>query len=216
MFTLNPQSKDFIATLEFFLKLFGGGGAFYLFLIGLARYKKDQVWKRSEFVAREMKDFTSDKVVQVVMSILDWGARYVELFPDKPVHADRFVRVDRSILKAALQCHTYRSPDPEKIRFTRTEVAIRDHFDHFLSYFERFDQFVVAGLIAPEELKPYLTYWIETISKNMEEDVRNFMHHYIDQYGYRGTQDLFVRFGEDICPRSKIESTRSIGEEKAS
>jgi len=210
MFTLYPADKDFIATLELIIKVIGGAGAFYLFIKGLRRYKKDQVWKCNEFVAKEIKEFTNDRTVKVVMSILDWGNRYVELFPDRPNYDDRFVRVDRSILKMALQYHKFRDPDPEKIRFTKTEVGIRDYFDHFFSYFERFDQFVVAGLITIKELEPYLKYWIDVISQDLEEDVRDFMYHYINIYGYSGMQRLFRLFGKNIQPFSEIETTRTI------
>ena len=94
MFTFDPGNKDFIATLEFLLKIVGGGGAFYLFWIGLLRYRKDQIWKRNEFVAKEIKEFTADRIVKIVMCILDWGNRYVELFPGKANYDDRFVRFD--------------------------------------------------------------------------------------------------------------------------
>lgn len=194
MFTLNPHDKDFLYTLDFLVKLIAGTGGLYLFFIGLRRYLRDQTWRRNEFVAKEIKDFTSDPMVKNVMSILDWGSRYVELFPNKPNYDDRFVKVDRQILKSALQYHKFKTSEPIKDRFTQTEVAIRDNFDCFLFYFERFEHFIEAGLITPEELKPYLRYWIETISEDIEDDVRNFINHYIDRYNYKGTQNLFIRF----------------------
>jgi hypothetical protein len=208
MFTLNPYDKEFLDTLGFLIKLIAGGGGLYLFFKGLQRYLKDQTWRRNEFVAKEIKDFTSDPMVKNIMSILDWGSRYVELFPAKANYDDRFAKVDRPILKSALQYHKFKTTDPAKDRFTRTEVAIRDNFDCFLSYFERFEHFIEAGLITPEELKPYLRYWIDTISENMEDDVRNFINHYIDKYEYKGTQNLFKRFNKNIFPTTDIETTR--------
>jgi len=71
MFDLNPNSSDFINFLEFLLKLVGGIGAFILFIIGFRRYRKDQVWKRSEFVAKEFNDFNADKIVRNTMYMLD-------------------------------------------------------------------------------------------------------------------------------------------------
>lgn len=204
MFTLDPHNKHFLTTLEFLLKLIGSASAFYLFFIGLRRYFKDQIWKRNEFVAKEIKEFTSDKIVRNVMSILDWGTRYVELFPGKSNYDERFVKVDRQTLKSALQYHKLKVSESNKERFTQTEVAICDSFDYFLSYFERFEHFIQAGLITTHELEPYLKYWIITISEDMESDVRNFLNHYIEQYGYSGTQNFFLRFNKDI------ETTRSI------
>jgi hypothetical protein len=210
MFSLNPQSKDFLDTLGFLLKLFGGIGGFYLFLIGLRRYTKDQVWKRNEFVAKEIKEFTSDKMVRNTMFMLDWGERYIELFPDKPNYDDRIAKVDRQVLKLALQYHGFRTKDQGKDRFTSIEVAIRDNFDHFLSYLERFEQFIKAGLITAKELEPYLKYWISTIAENMEDDVRNAIYHYINQYGFTGTQELFNRFKKDIAPKTELNSTKYV------
>jgi hypothetical protein len=155
-----------------------------------------------------MKDFNTGAMVKNVMSILDWGSRYVELFPTKTNYDDRFAKVDRQILKSALQYHKFKIADSTNDRYTRTEVAIRDNFDCFLSYFERFEHFIEAELITIEELKPYLQYWIDTISENIEIDVRNFLFHYIDKYRYKGTQDLFIRFGKNVKPTTDIESTR--------
>jgi len=121
-----------------------------------------------------------------------------------------FVKVDRQIFKSALQYHKFKAADPSKDRFTRIEVAIRDNFDCFLSYFERFEHFIEAGLITPEELKPYLRYWIETISDNIEDDVRNFINHYIERYNYKGTQNLFKRFNKNIYPTTNIDTTKTL------
>jgi hypothetical protein len=207
MFSLNPHNADFLNTIEFFLKILGGLGGLSLFLIGLRRYTKDQIWKRNEFVAKEIKDFDSDKMVRNTMYMLDWGERSIELFPDKPQYEERFAKVNREILKLALQYHGLRTKESGKDRFTPVEVAIRDHFDHFLFYFERFEQFIEAGLITPQELKPYLKYWIFTIADDMEVSVRNVVYHYINKYQFSGAQKLFSRFDKDITPQTDLSST---------
>ncbi|MDZ4784498.1 MAG: hypothetical protein SGJ02_00315 [bacterium] len=141
------------------------------------------------------------------MFILDWGARYIELFPEKEKYDDRFEKVDREILKKALQYHELRIKENNKERFTRTEIAIRDAFDHFLSYFERYNQFIEAGLLSAKELEPYLNYWIEAISSKIEPDVRNAIYHYINSYGFSGTKKLFLRFGQDIFLKTELSTT---------
>lgn len=210
MFTLDPADSEFLNTLDILIKIIAGSGGLLLFFIGLRRYLRDQIWRRNEFVAKEMKDFNSDIMVKNVMSILDWGSRYVELFPGKPDYNEKFEKVDRPLLKSALQYHKLKISKPSGEKFTPTEVAIRDNFDCFLSYFERFDHFIEAGLITTEELKPYLRYWIDAISERIEEDVRNFIYHYINEYHYKGTQRLFERFGKNIKPATPLESTRSL------
>src|SRR6185436_17286982 len=204
-----PIDPKMLGTYEFLLKVVAGLGSLLIFSIGLRRYVREQKWKRNEFVANEMKTFNSDPMVRNVMSILDWGSRKVELFPDKPDYNDRFVKVDRKLLKSALQFHEFKTPGEKGCRFTEDEVAIRDHFDRFLSYFERFEYFIKAKLIRPVELTADLGYWIDTISEDIEPDVRNFISHFIDRYRYRGTQNFFTRFKKDIKPKTDIETTRN-------
>lgn len=207
MFTLDPSESGFLNSLDLLITLVGGIGALYLFFVGIERYRKEQVWKRREFIANEMKDFTSDPVAKTAMQLIDWGDRYVELFPGMDNYKDRLVRVDRVMLRGALLHHDLRKKDGEGPRFTPEEAMIRDTFDHFLSYFERFNSFVEANLVSPEELKPYLHYWVKAISKDMDDPTRNVVHHYINSYGFRGTQSLFGKLGGDIKPTTKIEST---------
>lgn len=195
-------------SLEFLLKLFGSIGALLLFLDGLKRYAKDQTWKRNEFVAERAKEFNSDKMVRNTMLMLDWGKRYIELFPDESISTDRYAKVTRGILRSALQSHKI------KPKFSKVEVAIRDNFDCFLNYFEVFEQYIEADLITPKELEPFIKYWINAISDNIEINVKNTIHHYINEYEYRGTQKLFSRFGKNIIPSTHLESTTFNEEEE--
>ena len=207
MFTLASTSSDVLPLLEFLLKFIGGIGAFWLFVIGFRRYKKDQTWKRNEFVATEVKEFNADPMCRNAMYMLDWPERYIYFFPDQPDYARRFAKVDRAILRRALQYHELRGGDINTIRFTDDEVAIRDSFDQFFSYFERFYQFVEAGLITPAELEPYLNYWINLITFSLEPDLRETLYHYVNRYQYTGTASLFKSFGKDISPTSDIMDT---------
>ena len=208
MFTLNPHDPAFLNTLDFLLKLTGGIGGFTLFIVGFRRYFKEQTWKKNEFVANEIKEFNADIKVRNTMYMLDWNKRYIELFPDKPDYKDRFVRVTRDTLKSALQS------DKIKGKFTKDEAAIRDHFDNFLDHFEKFQQFIEAGLITTKELEPYLRYWIKRISDDIEPDVKNTIHHYINEYGYTGVQEFFKKFGKNIIPTTPLESCFFIIEEQ--
>ncbi len=200
MFNLDPCNCNFLNTLDFLLKLIGGIGGVVLFFFGYYRYSKSQTWKKNEFVANEIRDFNSNKMVRNTMSMLDWNKRYIELFPDRPEYKERFFRVTRATLRSALLSHKI------KEKFKKEEVAIRDHFDCFLDYFEKFQQFIEAGLISKKELKPYLKYWIKRIGDDIEPNVKNTIHHYINEYGYSGVQELFREFGQDILPKTPVES----------
>ncbi|MBC7937092.1 MAG: hypothetical protein H7Y86_17215 [Rhizobacter sp.] len=199
MFTLNPSSEGFIDSADLLLKSIGAFAAAYGFYIGLKRYKKAQSWKRMEWVANEVKAFIADPMVRNAMYMLDWGTRHIELYPQKTDYDDRFVLVDRQLLNNALQVHELRDePLHGKTRFTKDEIAIRDIFDHFLSSLGKFNQFIEAGLITCAELKPYLIYWIDTISNELHDNTRIALHDYIQRYKFVDVQKFFENFDIDI------------------
>jgi hypothetical protein len=194
MFTICPHHSDFIATLEFLLKFIGGIGATIFFIIGLWRYKKDQDWKRIEFIANEMKAFNDDRIVQNVIHIIEYRSRNIELFFDNPDYNKRFVYVNRDLFIKALSYREPISNENVKEIITINEVAIRDHFDKFLSYFERFDHLIESHLVNKKELKPYLTYWIHFIGGKLEDNERQILYNFIKEYKYEGTIALFKKF----------------------
>lgn len=198
MFTFCSYKLENIDTLEFYLKLFGSGGAAILFIIGLIRYYRSQKWKRLEFIAKEMKVFNEDHMVQNVMHILDFGAREIELFPEHPIYEERFVYVDQDLLERALVFHKTLEKQNNKVLFTKNELAIRDHFDCFFSYFERFEHFLSSELVNVDELKPYLEYWIIAIADGCDEELKKLLLKFVDEYKFQGTQKLFIRFGKNI------------------
>jgi hypothetical protein len=201
MFSLCPSNPDFLDTLNFLLKLIGGAGAFYLFIVGIKRYSVSQAWKRNEFVANEIKLFNEDKMVINTKFMLDWaGGRLIELFPNEPEFDARFFKVDSAILKQAL-----RSP-MGPIKFSKAEVAIRDNFDKFLDHLEKFDQFIEAGLITKNELHPYLKYWINKMSSDPESEFKKALYNYIKIYEFDGVPKLFERFGKNVSPRDVNEA----------
>src|SRR5688500_70399 len=166
MYTLCLDYSDFLDTIDVMIKFIGGTTALYLFFHGFKRYEKDQIWKRSEFVSKEIKEFLSDTMVRNTMYMIDWSRRKIELYPHKPTYYEKFEIVDRKLLRSALIHHVQKPIKYNDEKYVESEVAIRDNFDHFLGYLERFEQFIVAGLITANELRPYLIYWINAISES--------------------------------------------------
>jgi hypothetical protein len=41
--------------------------------------------------------------------------------------------------------------------FSSLEATIRDHFDIFLDYLSHFERFIQAGLVKPNDIRPYLS-----------------------------------------------------------
>src|SRR5277367_1315826 len=59
------------------IKIVGAGLAFW---IGLRQYRRNEVWKRLEFVAAEMKNFYDDPAVKTAMTMLDWRKKKLALY----------------------------------------------------------------------------------------------------------------------------------------
>jgi hypothetical protein len=127
--------------------------------------KTNQDWKRSEFIAGEVKEFYRDPTVARVLQMIDYSDRRYDIgVKDKDGNA-LLTRVTHSEM-AALELRE----EPSWVaieaalrtsgRYTDEEATIRDFFDTFLYYIERFERFLKLGLISEDEIFPYLRYFI--------------------------------------------------------
>jgi hypothetical protein len=192
------ETRDWVA-------LGTAAAAFIAFLAGLIQYRVTQRWKRSEFVAREVKEFKSDRAIRNALLMLDWNERYVELFPLEPDASRRNVLVTDALLGHAL------APMPDKAaarlheEFKTEEIAIRAAFDQLFDALERFEYFIQAGLVSRHAFDPYLYYWIRLLGDpqcgRKPAEVMDNLWAYVDSYSYSGVQKLLRRYGYDIRPR---------------
>jgi hypothetical protein len=181
-------------------------GAIAVFSIGLWQYWKAQKWKRREFIAAQMKDFEADKKIQLTMTMLDWNDREL-YFPsevgDKPI----VIKVDETILCSALLPHEYAGG------YSKDEARIRDCFDHFLDMLVRLWNFIEAGLISVEEVRPYMDYWIELVAgKKSDWHTPQFVAlllNHIHKYDFERAANLIRSFGFNDQP-SKEELDEAI------
>jgi hypothetical protein len=194
------ETRDWVA-------LGTAAAAFVAFLAGLVQYRHAQRWKRSELVAKEVKEFKSDPAVRNALFMLDWNEGYVELFPQEPDPAKRSALVTDALLGHAL------APLPDKAaarlhdEFKREEVAIRAAFDELFDALERFEYFIQAGLVSRREFDPYLRYWVDLLGdrsgRRKPPAVLDALWAYIDFYSYSGVQKLLRRYGYDVRPRHR-------------
>jgi hypothetical protein len=161
------------------IKVAGLTGAVIAYVVGLMQYRTAQQWKRKELAASEFEKFASRPQVQLVLTVLDWKDREVELFPKAEEHQQRFRVVSDNDLAGALRPHQLDSG-----RFDYIEVAIRDAFDGFLTDIERFDAFLEAGLLHPEDLQPYFHYWVDQMTCNLREPLHNAFWTFVRAYKY--------------------------------
>lgn len=162
------------------------GGAF-AFGLGLWQYRVAQSWKRMEFTATEIAKFRADPMVRKVFLMLDWRARRLDL--GVPKTDDAFPMITYELVTSALVPH-YGGQT-----FTPLEAAIRDHFDVFLDYLCHLEAFVTAGLIRPEELRPYLEYWTNAVAGGDEipRELLVQFWRFVDGYGYAPARTLVSR-----------------------
>ncbi|HET7437458.1 MAG TPA: hypothetical protein VFN10_22330 [Thermoanaerobaculia bacterium] len=160
------------------VKLLALVGASVAFVVGLFQYRKAQRWKRAEWIAEEMQSFFSDARVLAALRMIDWGARRIELYPDREDPATRSVYVRDDELAKALENHEQRPTG-----FSEDEATIRDVFDHFLDRLERINSFVETHLVRIEDLRPYLRYWARHINAAREGDPSvDRLYNYVDTW----------------------------------
>jgi len=209
-----------VKVAQLIVSILGFGGTIVALTFGFRQYRRAEAWKRGEFVAREIKEFQLDPLAVNAMQMIDWGERRINLYLKECPEYVSCPRVDRKILGLALLPHEIKAqyPSPEipkvdiaKTRFTPDEVRIRDTFDVFLNYLQRFGNFIAAKLISAEELEPYLKYWLGSIaSENPDADIaddemwRCVLLAYINHYGYTGVVNLFKAFEYDISPSAQV------------
>src|SRR5690606_12106717 len=163
----------------------------------IVEYRKTQKWKKNEFLAKEIKDFFSDKDVKKALLILDWNRIDIPLYDNEiPSNKTRsFLFVDETHLENSLATN----PNSE---FTDEETIIRKSFDEFLVKLSMFQNYIDNELIKIKDLKPYLEYWMKLLGdknnsrKNpiYSEKYWNFINH----FEYRQVKKLLKNFGYDI------------------
>ena len=181
-------------------KIIGGLSALIIFIIGFKRYKKDQDWKKKEFVAKEIDNFDKNPFVKNAKLMLDWGKRDIELYPDNPEYSKRFASIGRSDLAKALIPHKNIGR-----KFNNDETAIRDTFDCFLEHLTRFEHFNESGLVGEAEFYPYLRYWIDLIGNKLPDLPRSSLYYFIHDYGYTEIETFLNRFDIQLKPPKTIE-----------
>jgi hypothetical protein len=149
------------------------------FIRGIYEYIKSIKWKKSEFLSKEVKEFFKDEDVIKVKAMLDWDVRYLE------INGKEF-KVTNDFLISALQTHN------NKNKFTQEEAAIRDIFDNFFDKISYFSIYIDNKLVDKKEVKKYLSYYIDIISKpgRKPKKLVDTFNDYINYYNFNQVRDL--------------------------
>jgi hypothetical protein len=213
-------SKFYFSTIGLALSLVGG-------ILALQSFRRNERWKKAEFLAQEMKEFFADRRSQQAMLLIDWGVRRVQLFPAEDKDSGKVV-VTREMQIRALRPHTFLQPNTDiqmtvgdtysdaetdkgmSVRgregFSPAEAAIRDCYDGFLDGLERLSSYVKTGLVEISALRPYIGYWIDDIhaptQNKLDAAWSASLLTYISFYRFEEVLWLFEAFGRDIRPSS--------------
>lgn len=168
-----------------------GGGVAYL------EYRRANRWKRSEFVAAQMEKFFSDPKIAMALTLVDYSR--IKLRPDgAPAgRGKQGILFTDEVLCEALRDHREFANETEC--FSDDQTLARAAFDALLSGLDTFDHFIETKLVTVNDLRPYLSYWINVLANPATEwkDPRFYqrLQDFICAYGYTGVAKLFARFG---------------------
>jgi len=142
-------------------------GAAIVFFFGYRQYKRAESWKRTEYVAKQYKEFSDDLSCQTAMCILDGEDRKFFYENNKDEESYDF---DNDVLGKALSS--------KKRKLSEPELHIRDSLDQFFVYIQRFERAIRNRLISQRDVYPYFGYWIGllkndgSIKKRMRPNAR--------------------------------------------
>ena len=186
---------------------------------GVGHYASQQQWQRIDFLRRAVKEFEQDPQVRNALKILDFE-EYRDYFTQANSKKDRIrFRVNNTLLCNALATHDARARqkhnleyhedhdnlDPDLLKQYQIESTLRDWFNTLLNGLEHFGYFLESGLFTPEELEPWLRYWIKLIAdpayrRPGSSKFYDALYSYIHHSGFAGVQRLFERFDYRILP----------------
>jgi hypothetical protein len=157
--------------------------AMFTFIKAIFEYRKSQLWKESEFLAKEAKEFFSDEKIKTVLTLLDWNSRKIEI-DGKPF------RVNDAYLIEALKTHN------KKSKFSLEEAYLRDLFDNFFDKLSYFNIYIKTGLISEKKVFSYFKYYFDiltSVDRKSPEFIRT-TDNYIDYYDYTNVKELLQNY----------------------
>lgn len=157
--------------------------AILTFIKAIIEYRKSQLWKESEFLTKEAKEFFNDDKIKTVLTLLDWNAR-------KIIIDEKEVRVDDNFMIEALKTHNMKS------QFTLEEAYIRDLFDNFFDKLSHFNIHCKNGLVSEKKVFNYLSYYFNILTTTERKDYYflKTIDNYIEYYDYINVRELLDKY----------------------
>jgi hypothetical protein len=224
------ENKDFFAAIGPLLVLITALVALGSFVFAIWQYTNAQVWKRNEFLAKEVGEFFADPAVIDVEGMLDYtGECFVGGEGDKRIkiyvyHSTDGMRPNTKneysvLLSDALHYHDDGPVFPP-------ELKIRKRFDTYFYFIQRFSAFIDNNLFTKDEIYPYLEYHISLLNGRRDHSTgyHKALYNYLILYDFlRGVKFLgqfpraeFVqRYIDEASERKAKLSVLPVTEERA-
>ena len=153
------------------------------FIKAIVEYRKTQLWKESEFLAKEAKEFFSDEKIKIVLTLLDWNSRTIE------INGNPF-KINDNYLIEALKTHN------KKSKFTLEEAYCRDLFDNFFDKLSYFNIYIKTGLISEKKVHNYFSYYFDILTQSDRKPIEfnKTTNSYIDYYDYKNVRELLDNY----------------------
>ena len=141
----------------------GFAGAVTAFLVGLSQYKRQQLWKRHEFVVTEVRAFFDDYRCRSFLNSLIWFDTDAKTFADEQNGSVKYRNVSKDDLLKALAV-------PSLSTYSELQAQVNIYADYTLIRLSLFVSFVEKELCSAEDLKILLGYWLGILVKSKEAD----------------------------------------------
>ena len=153
------------------------------FLKAIWEYIRDLKWKKSEFLAKEIKEFQNDENVRIVFQLLDWNKRKIK------IKSGEFTIGDYDLV-SALQTHDIKS------KYTVQEAELRDIFDDFFDKLSTFNIYIKNDLISEKELYSYIGYYVNILDSKSRKPkpLIDTFKKYITFYQFDNISELIENF----------------------
>jgi hypothetical protein len=173
-----------------------------------AQAREQQNWKKSEFLANQVKDFYADKIIDRVTHIVDWSRCKIRfdgiavrvlclqdnnqtgwLKNEQSLRKEFFDENLVVIISHALRVHS------DNDEFNELESAVRNDFDWFFFRLGQFQDMIVSKLFSYDEVEIHLDYVLDLFSGGLGDhhvspELTKNIDAYMVAYGFAATKSL--------------------------
>lgn len=147
-------------------------------LTALVQWRRDQAWKRANKLDALFKEFNSRRQILIACRILDWSYGKFKLSS-----SDEFSFTAEDV-KKSLAVH-----GSSELTFTQTQTRMRDAYDVLLSFFERLETAIDAGLVDQDPAMNLFGYWVRHFAEMPEhpecaEDAIRYVERYSNKLSF--------------------------------